>query len=153
QTLSVLAAFNRFTTEDEPRPVVEEWARAIGLPIVPLLARLSLEELLQTQKDRQHFEGFVLRFADGRRVKVKTDWYLQMAKIMANLTPIAVWDVLVGGKVQDSFLVQVPEELRPLAEKYKAILEGQYARVFLEIERSAGPILDQYGADRKTLAN
>jgi RNA ligase len=153
QTLIVLAAFNRFTHEEYPRAQVEEWARAIGLPVVPLLARLSLEELHQTQKDRQHFEGFVIRFADGRRVKVKTDWYQQIAKIMANLTPIAVWEVLVAGKVQEAYLVQVPEEVRPLAEKYKSILEGQYARVALVIERTAGPILEQYGSDRKALAN
>jgi RNA ligase len=152
KTLIVLAAFNRFTGVEYPRTVVAEWARKIGLPLVPLLGQMSLEDLLRTQKDRQQFEGFVLRFADSRRVKVKTEWYLQIAKIMANLTPIAVWEVMHSGKVQEAYLVQVPEELRPLAEKYKAILEGQYARVLLDIEETAAPILAQYGSDRKALA-
>src|SRR5207249_3478205 len=102
---------------------------------------------------RQHFEGFVIRFADGRRVKVKTEWYLQIAKIMSNLTPIAVWEVMRGGKVPDSYLVQVPEELRPVAEKYQAILEGQYARALLDIDRVAAPVLAKYGTDRRALAH
>jgi RNA ligase len=113
---------------------------------------MSLEDMLRTQKDRQQFEGFVIRFADGRRVKVKTEWYLQIAKIMSNLTPIAVWEVMQGGKVPDSYLVQVPEELRPVAEKYQAILEGQYARALLDIERVAAPVLEKYGTDRRALA-
>jgi RNA ligase len=152
QTLIALAAFNRFTGAEYPRGAVVEWAQRIGLPVVPLLAPMSLEDMLRTQKDRQQFEGFVIRFADGRRVKVKTEWYLQIAKIMSNLTPIAVWEVMQGGKVPDSYLVQVPEELRPVAEKYQAILEGQYARALLDIERVAAPVLEKYGTDRRALA-
>ena len=85
-------------------------------------------------------------------MKVKTEWYLQLARIMANLNPITVWETMVQGKVQEAYLKQVPEELRPLAEKYQAILEGQYAQVLLDIERTAGPILEKYGSDRKALA-
>jgi RNA ligase len=152
ETLFVLAAFNRFTREEYQRPVVAEWARAIGLPIVPVLDPMSLEELLQTQKVRELFEGFVIRFSDGRRVKVKTEWYLRIAKIMAGLTPIAVWEVMSAGKVQEAYLAQIPEELRSLAEKYRDILEGQYARTVQDIDRRAAPLLQRFGSDRKALA-
>ncbi|MCE9532330.1 MAG: metallophosphoesterase, partial [Planctomycetes bacterium] len=152
ETLMILAAFNRNTGEEYPRAVVAHWASEIGLPIVPQLAALSLEELLHTQKHREHFEGFVLRFPDGRRVKVKTEWYLNMARIVSNLTPIALWEVMVQGKVRQDYLVQVPEELRPLAERYQAILEGQYARTRLEIDHVAAPILREFGHDRRALA-
>ena len=152
QTLIVLAAFNRFTGVEYPRAQVEKWTAAIGLPIVPQLAHLSLTDLLHSQKGREAFEGFVIRFGDGRRVKVKTEWYLQIARVMSNLNPITVWEVMAQGKVQESYLIEVPEELRPLAEKYKAILEGQYARVLLDIEQNAAPIVEKFGSDRRTLA-
>jgi hypothetical protein len=71
---------------------------------------------------------------------------------MANLTPIAVWEVMKGGKVPAEYLRQVPEELRPLAEKYQAVLEGQYARLWLDVEETAAPVLAKYGTDRKALA-
>ena len=151
ETLIVLAAFDRFTGQEYPRSVVAEWARQIGLPIVSLLGHLSLTDLMRTQKEKQEVEGFVIRFAGGRRVKVKTDWYLALAKIMTNLTPIAIWDVMKQGRVPAEYLMTVPEELRPLAEKFKAVLEGQYARTLLEIEEKAAPILAKLGSDRKAL--
>jgi RNA ligase len=152
QTLMVLAAFDRKTRKEYPRAVVAEWAEAIGLPLVPLLGHLSLEDLRRTQKDRQQCEGFVIRFCDGRRVKVKTEWYLQITRVLADLTPIAVWQAMKGGRVDGAYLVRLPEELRPLAEKYRAVLEGQYAAALLDVERTAGPILEKFGADRKALA-
>src|SRR5207244_13053764 len=105
--LVVLAAFNRMTGEEYPRSQVGEWARTIGLPVVPLLGMLSLEDLLRKQKELEKFEGFVIRFCDGRRGKVKTDWYLSIARIMADLTPIAVWEVMTGGKVPAEYLAGV----------------------------------------------
>ena len=147
--LVILAAFNRHTGEEFPRAQVEEWAGAIGLPLVPLLGAMSLADLLRQQKELEKFEGFVIRFCDGRRVKVKTDWYLGIARIMANLTPISVWDALAGGKVPPDYLLAVPEELRPLAERYQAVLEGQYARVRLHFEERVRPII---GATVPTVA-
>ncbi len=152
ETLVILAAFNRFTREEYPRGTVADWAAHIGLPIVPILGQMSLEDLLSTQKSQEQREGFVIRFHDGRRIKVKTEWYLQLARIMTNLTPITLWESMAGGKVQDAYLVQVPEELRPLADRYRAILEGQYAQTLLDIEQTARPILQQHGADRRALA-
>src|SRR5262249_57567362 len=92
-----------------------------------------------------------IRFCDGRRVKVKTDWYLSIARIMADLTPIAVWEVMTGGKVPKEYLVSVPEELRPLAERYQAVLEGQYARVMLHIEETVRPLLERFASARPAL--
>jgi RNA ligase len=152
ETLVVLGAFNRLTGAEYPRHVVAEWAKSIGLPLVTLLGWMSLEELQHSQKVRQQCEGFVLRFADGRRVKVKTDWYLHIAKVLANLTPISVWGAMSAGKVPDEYLMRVPEELRPVAEKYRTILEGEYTRMLLELEETAVPMLAQYGGDRKALA-
>jgi RNA ligase len=152
QNLYVLAGFNRRTGEEYPRAVVAEWAAKVGLPMVPLLAPMSLEQLLHTQKAREGVEGFVIRVADGRRVKVKTEWYLGIARVMSNLTPISVWEALEQGKVRQDYLVKVPEELRPLVEKYRAVLEGQYAQVALQIEQVAGDLLKRFGDDRKALA-
>ncbi|HKB37491.1 MAG TPA: hypothetical protein VKD72_13675, partial [Gemmataceae bacterium] len=64
---------------------------------------------------------------------------------------IAVWEAMTGGKVPKEYLVGVPEELRPLAEQYQSVLEGQYARVMLHIEARVRPILEQLGADRPAL--
>jgi hypothetical protein len=70
---------------------------------------------------------------------------------MADLTPIAVWETLQAGKVPREYLQKVPEELRGMAEKYRRILEGQFALVKQYIEDQAQPILFRYGNDRRAL--
>jgi RNA ligase len=152
ESLTILGAFNRFTREEYPRHVVEEWAERTGLPIVPLLAHRSLTELLHEQKEIRDREGFVIRFHDGRRVKVKTAWYLEMARIMNDLTPISVWRSMRQGRVPEEYLSRIPEELRPLADKYRAVLEGQYAQVLLHIEQTAEPFVRDFGHDRREYA-
>jgi len=152
EALTILGAFNRFTREEYPRNLVEDWAWRSGLPIVPLLAHRSLTELLHEQKELRDKEGFVIRFQDGRRVKVKTAWYLEMTRIMNDLTPISLWRGMRNGKVPEEFLRKIPEELRPLADKYRAILEGQYAQVMLHIEQTADPAIRRFGNDRRELA-
>ncbi len=149
--LVILAAFNRLTGDEYTRDEVSYWARQIGLPLVVLHPLMPLEELKRKQKELEKVEGFVIRFPDGRRVKVKTEWYLDLARIMSNLTPIVVWEAMKDGKVGQSFLEKVPEELRRLAESYVARIEGQYARVRQHIEVIVRPILAQFGGDRRGL--
>ena len=150
--LVILGAFNRHTGTEYPRSSVEQWSRTTGLPIVPLLPHLLLEDLLDKQKELEHFEGFVIRFCDDRRVKIKTRWYLNIARILTHLSPISVWEVLENGKVPVEFLVQIPEESRPLAEGYKETIETQYARVMRDIEQTARPLIERFGSDRRELA-
>jgi len=55
-------------------------------------------------------EGFVVRFSNGERMKIKGDEYLRLHKIMTNLSTTAVWEVLSNGKRMDDLLVNVPDE-------------------------------------------
>jgi len=121
------------------------------LQIVPRHA-VTVEECLKFQKDAKHKEGFVIAFADGRRVKIKTDWYMTLAKIMSHLSPISIWETMSNGIVQQAFLVQIPEELRPLAEQYKAVLELQYKKVREKVVQDCEAFIAKHGRDRKTIA-
>ena len=150
--LVILAAFNRFTGEEYPRAQVEEWATKTGLSIVPMQAHMSLEELLRSKKELEHHEGFVIRFHDGRRVKVKTEWYMDLARKLTKLSPISVWEALHRGKLPEPFLVDLPEELLPLAERYKETLESQYAQVLESILSLVEPLRQEHGEDRRSLA-
>ncbi len=124
--LYVLAAFNRHTGEEYPRDLVEEWARLADLHVVRRYDSLSLEDCLEVASKAKHFEGYVIRFQDGRRVKVKTDWYKDMSKVMMGLSPILMWEAMSDGKVSESRMAEIPEEMRELAEQYKDKIESQY---------------------------
>jgi len=154
ENLYVLAAFNRLTGDEYPRSQVEEWAAKAGLPVVEKHASLKVEDCLKIAKEMKGREGFVIRFHNGMRVKIKTDWYCQLAKIMANLSPICLWECMKDGKVPSERLREIPEELRGLAEQYKQKLEEQYGQLFEELVKIVKPLVDQYrdSGDRKAFA-
>jgi RNA ligase len=152
ETLLILAAYDRTTGVEYPRGTVEAWAGQIGLPIVKKYDGMDIQECLRIQKDGKHREGFVIRFQDGRRIKVKCDWYMTLAKIMSNMSPIAIWEAMAGGKVRHEFLVQIPEELRSLADQYKETLESQYSNVLAGINEKCAPLIAKHGGDRKSIA-
>jgi RNA ligase len=151
KTLMLLAAFNRRSGQEYPRETVEEWGKKVGLPVVKKYD-CSIEDCLRLQKESTGKEGFVIRFQDGRRVKVKTDWYMILAKIMSNLSPIAVWETMSNGKVQDAFMTRIPEELRSLAEEYKRVLETQYAAAKAEMLAKCSEFAAARAFDRKRVA-
>ena len=151
QELVVLAAFNRHTAAEYPRTTVEEWAQKAGLTIVKR-HEFGIEECLRIQKEEKGREGFVLVFEDGRRVRVKTEWYRALAKIMAHMSPIALWEAMRDGKVQVAFLARIPEELRPAAEQYTSMLETQYSMVKENIFSVSSAYIAKHGGDRKKVA-
>ena len=88
-------------------------------------------------------EGFVVRFSNGSRVKIKGEEYLRLHRIMTNLSTTAIWEVLSGGGDILSTLVDVPDEFydkihqysNKLVDKYNKI-EDEYIWIFKILSRS-----------------
>lgn len=57
-------------------------------------------------------EGFVLRFYDGFRVKIKGDEYCRIHRMVSRLTPIAIWEVMLesGDSGILAYRKELPEE-------------------------------------------
>lgn len=111
----------------------------IELPIqfeMPKTYSYSILEMLELQKTiPKDEEGFVIRYSNGLRVKIKGHEYLKIAKILANMTPISLWDVMnEDGKVDEKYLSQIPEELKGDYEPIVEILETNYQYVLEEIK-------------------
>jgi RNA ligase len=72
-------------------------------------------------------EGYVIRFKNGFRMKIKGDEYVRLHKIMTNLSTIGVWEVLsTGGKMED-YLKDVPDEFYKKVKMYVQSLNyGHY---------------------------
>lgn len=152
RTLYVLAAFNRHTGEEYQREQVEIWAKEAGLPIVEIHRSMTIQDCLKMKDELKDREGFVIRFHDGKRVKVKTEWYCAIAKIMANLTPISVWECMGEGKVKQEYLRSIPEELKPLVDKYKNELESQFVKIRKILEITLIPLIEANKDSRKSFA-
>ncbi|MFA5758757.1 MAG: RNA ligase [Clostridia bacterium] len=55
-------------------------------------------------------EGFVLKFSNGFRCKIKSDSYKQLAKIVKNVTPLNAWQIRRDCLDTDSITKQLPDE-------------------------------------------
>lgn len=144
QNLYILAAFNRLTGEEYPRSQVEEWSEKTGLPVVEKYDSMSVDDCMKVAKEVEGTEGFVIRFENGIRVKIKTEWYCHLAKIMANLSPISMWEKMEKGKIPGAFIREIPEELRPLAEEYRDRLEEQYVHARKDTLKATTAVVKRY---------
>jgi T4 RnlA family RNA ligase len=74
-------------------------------------------------------EGFVVRFSNGSRVKIKGEEYLRLHRIMTNLSTTAIWEVLSGGGDVLSTLTDVPDEFYNKIHQYSNELMDKYTKL------------------------
>lgn len=99
---------------------------AVGWPVVTRLASPSFSDLLgQTATLPATQEGWVLRFSDGLRLKIKGDEYLRIHRIVSHLTPLAIWDLMANGGDLDSYRKDLPEEFWTDFDTITGILYGR----------------------------
>lgn len=97
------------------------------------------QEQIVAQKylTRMDVEGVVLLNA-GRRVKVKTNQFLTMHRLISDIRKVRVWELLKDGK--DIWDIDVPDEFMNQLKKYRPeLLEEKYAlkkQVTWEYERT-----------------
>jgi RNA ligase len=85
-------------------------------------------------------EGYVIRFSNGSRMKIKGEEYLRLHKIMTNLSTTSVWEVLsTGGKMED-YLENVPDEFYNKIKEYEKSL--RYA--FYQVSEHCGKAHDYF---------
>ena len=99
------------------------------LTITNILTDLSkLKELEEDNK-----EGFVVKFNNGFRVKLKFDEYVRLHRIITNVSNLSVWKHLKDGGDFTTLLTNVPDEFYQWLTNTVESLKSQY----LEIERRA----------------
>lgn len=93
------------------------WAERLKVSPCPFwIVRSGLDELIAAQATWTGIEGWVLRWSDGFRVKVKTSEYLDLHRLIMDLTPKRIHEALIAGTYL-TYLAQLPEEHRVTAEQ------------------------------------
>ena len=96
----------------------------------------DFKELKMMVKDDQ--EGFVVKFSNGDRIKVKGVEYLRLHKIMTNVTTTGIWEYLKNGEDVMELLKDVPDEFYKKIENYIKDLRYSY----FQISEDAGKRFD-----------
>lgn len=72
------------------------------------------------------YEGIVVRFENGERIKIKFDMYVQMHKLIMNLTDKNVWNILQEDGDEKRMIDLLPDELYDWFKKRKLFFNIQY---------------------------
>jgi RNA ligase len=85
-------------------------------------------------------EGFVVKFSNGDRMKIKGEEYLRLHKIMTNVSTTAVWEMLSEGRDVLEIIKDVPDEFYNKVKSYVRDLKYTY----LSLSEYAGKTHDGF---------
>jgi len=81
-------------------------------------------------------EGFVVRFSNGDRVKIKGEEYLKLHKLMTNISTTSVWEMMSEGKDVLELLKDVPDEFYDKIKLYVSSLNYGYYQYWNQLGKT-----------------
>lgn len=109
-----------------PRHEVEAWGRTLRMPVAPKRSFTSIAELLDVAHTLPlDEEGFVIRFENGHRLKIKGDEYRRIHAMVSKLSPLSVWEAMMARDDLDAFRKELPEEFWTDFDQMRTILGAQ----------------------------
>jgi len=87
----------------------------------------NLSELKSLEEDNR--EGFVIRFKNGFRVKVKFSEYVRLHGILTNVSNLTVWEHMRDNYEFDELLDRVPDEFYDWLQKTAAKLQVEFNNI------------------------
>jgi RNA ligase len=145
--LVLLSAYAQNGTELHPEEC-DEVADAMG---VRRPARATFETLADMLREVEGFkadrEGYVVRFEDGTRLKVKGAEYLRVHRLVSRVTPLGVWDVLSSGDNPDAVMGQLPDEFHGDFRAIRAALEASHDAATASVSSACAKYADASDKD------
>jgi RNA ligase len=112
-----------------------DWPLAVRHPYSAISELLAIAGELPPDR-----EGFVIRFADGLRLKVKGDEYCRIHRLVSRVTPLAMWEAMQAGDDLDDVRRQLPEEFWADFDGIVEALKGAIARLVEGVKAEADPV-------------
>lgn len=79
-------------------------------------------------------EGFVLRWPDGTRAKVKLDEYVRLHRLIFGTSTKTVWASVRAGEAPESTTADLPDELRAWIREQAERLRAEHAAMAAEVQ-------------------
>lgn len=145
EDLVLLAAYNRHTGEEYDWQHVEDWSDQFGFTLTESYDQQCLEHCREQIKSvpGDELEGFVIRFNNGLRVKIKSEDYFRRSHLMAGLTPLNIWATMVDGKVPEEMWSIIDVDYHDTLNGLVKTLESQYLNMRQEINHQFISIVDR----------
>jgi len=123
--LVLLSAYNEKGYE-LTRNQLELEAECIGFKIVDEKHH-SIDEMIEIVKDLPiSSEGFVVRFENGYRLKIKGEPYIRVHRLVSDCTPLAIWDIMMHCGDLEVIKKDLPEEFHKDYDVISNILQKKF---------------------------
>ncbi len=87
----------------------------------------TIDEMLELAKTMNlTSEGFVVRFENGYRLKIKGDEYVRVHRLISNCTPLAIWDMMRHCDNLEVISKDLPEEFRRDFDQISNLLQLKF---------------------------
>ena len=88
-------------------------------------------------------EGYVIRFKNGFRMKIKGDEYKRLHRILTNVSNRDIWEYLKDDKPLDEILDKVPDEFYNWVKDTKENLQTQFDKIKIDIENEFKELINK----------
>jgi RNA ligase len=140
EELILLAAYNR-SGEEIPYDDLENIATCLGWNITTRRQFDSLQDLVTHTSNLSHEEeGFVIRFSNGLRLKIKGDEYRRIHALISRCTPLAMWEAMLAGDNLTDIRRQLPEEFWVDFDMIIDILESRISGIVDMVKQEADKV-------------
>lgn len=135
--LVLLAAYDQHGSEVAYQALAE-FGAGTGWSVVRRHHYQSVADLLVTAKGLPPSEeGFVVRFENGLRVKIKGDEYRRIHALVSRLTPIGVWEAMLSGDDLDVIRKDLPDEFMGDLDRIAGLLNARIHDIVTAVQREA----------------
>nr|WP_241680267.1 RNA ligase [Metabacillus mangrovi] len=148
--LIIIGAINRFTGHDYSHTELQELGKELGMQVTEQI-KLTVEEAIKLKDTIDHnSEGWVLRWPNGMRLKIKGSSYLDIHKIAYGLSDKLKTEYWASGKIEE-LILKMPEEFREEIEGFKTRLDG-HSKDLTAVVTHHFSAADEHSSDRKSFA-
>ena len=98
-------------------------------------------------------EGYVIRFKNGFRMKIKGNEYKRLHRILTNISNRDIWEYLKEGKPLDEILDKVPDEFYNWVRETESSLKTQFEEIKISVETEFKTLIDDKSVPVKPGAN
>lgn len=98
----------------------------IGFPVVEKYD--GIKDIMTLKGlDVNNKEGFIIKYANNFRVKIKFEEYLRLHRIVTQVSNVNIWEYLKTNQPMEEILERVPDEFFDWVKQTKVDLENQYS--------------------------
>lgn len=125
----------------------------IGFPIVTLYKTWGEGFDLLQEEIPNDKEGYVIRFKNGFRMKIKGEEYKRLHRILTNISNRDIWEYLKEGKPLDDILDKVPDEFYDWVKQTESNLKNQFDTIKTNVELEFKELINKKEFAEKIVGN